>query len=233
MMTQFNDSYICVTRPQWVKLPTDIPKSTLKDELWGVYNEYCGKKMTMLLGTQGAGSHWTTQVPRWRMFNSLRPTQNGCHFADNIFKYIWMRENVWILINISLKFVPKGPINNIPALVHIMAWCHIGNKALSEPMVVSLPRHICVTRPDELILQKPVFHTYKTSNWSSWTLPTADVFATNDFTLPVGKNVGYKARHVSFWSFFGYQWFETHFCWQHFNAPTWFSSSLAPIACSG
>ena len=43
--------------------------------------------------------------------------QNGCHFLDNIFKVIFLNENVWILIKISLK----GPINNIPALVEIMA----------------------------------------------------------------------------------------------------------------
>ena len=37
--------------------------------------------------------------------------------ADNVFKCIFMNENVQIPIKISLKFVPKGPINNIPALV--------------------------------------------------------------------------------------------------------------------
>ena len=47
----------------------------------------------------------------------------------------------------SLKFVPKGPINNIPALVPIMAWRRSGDKPLSEPMTVNLPTHICVTRP--------------------------------------------------------------------------------------
>ena len=52
-----------------------------------------------------------------------------------------------IVIKFSLKFVPKGPIYNIPALVQIMAWRHPGAKPLSEPMVVSLPTHICVTRP--------------------------------------------------------------------------------------
>ena len=31
-----------------------------------------------------------------------------------------MNENVWISIKIPLKFVPKGPINNIPALFPIM-----------------------------------------------------------------------------------------------------------------
>ena len=47
----------------------------------------------------------------------------------------------------SLKFVPKGRINNIPALVQIMAWRRPGNKPLSEPMMVSLLTHICVTMP--------------------------------------------------------------------------------------
>ena len=78
---------------------------------------------------------------------SLRPTQNGCHSPDNIFKCIFLNENVWILIEISLKIVPKGPINNIPALVQIMAWRRPGNKPLPEPMLVSLLTHICVTRP--------------------------------------------------------------------------------------
>ena len=43
-------------------------------------------------------------------------------FADHIFKWIFLNENVWISIKISLKFVPRGPVNNIPALVQIMAW---------------------------------------------------------------------------------------------------------------
>ena len=44
------------------------------------------------------------------------------HFTD-LFKCIFLNENVWITTKISLKFVPKIPINNIPALVQIMAWC--------------------------------------------------------------------------------------------------------------
>ena len=79
--------------------------------------------------------------------NSLRPRQNGRHFANDIFKCIFLNENVWIPIEIWMKFVPKGPINNIPALVQIMAWRRRGDKPLSEPMMVSLTTHICVTRP--------------------------------------------------------------------------------------
>ena len=79
--------------------------------------------------------------------NTLRPRQNGRHFADNIFKCIFLNENAWISLKISLKFVPKVQINNIPALVQIMAWRRSGDKPLSEPMNVSLLTHICVTRP--------------------------------------------------------------------------------------
>ena len=68
-------------------------------------------------------------------FNTSRPRQNGRHFADDTFKRIFVNENVRILIEISPKFVPKGPIDNIPALVQIMAWRRPGDKPLSEPMM--------------------------------------------------------------------------------------------------
>ena len=66
---------------------------------------------------------------------------------DDIFNHIFLNKNVRISIKISLKFVPKGPINNIPALVQIMAWRRPGNKPLSEPMMVGLLTHINITRP--------------------------------------------------------------------------------------
>ena len=90
----------------------------------------------------------TVRVPP--LINTLRPRQNGRHFPDDIFKYIVLNENIRISIKhvkISLKFVPKGSINNIPALVQIMAWRRPGDKPLSEPMMDSLLMHICVTRP--------------------------------------------------------------------------------------
>ena len=79
--------------------------------------------------------------------NTLRSRQNGRHFPDDIFKCIFLNESIWNSIEISLKFVPKGPINNIPALVQIMAWRRPGDKPLSEPLLVCLLTHICVTRP--------------------------------------------------------------------------------------
>ena len=69
------------------------------------------------------------------MFNPLRSRRNGHHFADGIFKRIFLDENVLISIKISLKFVAKGQINNIPALVQIMAWRRPGDMQLSEPIM--------------------------------------------------------------------------------------------------
>ena len=74
-------------------------------------------------------------------------THWGRHLPDDIFKWIFLNENAWISINISLKFIPRGPINNIPTLVQVMAWRRPGDKPLSEPMMVRLPTHICVARP--------------------------------------------------------------------------------------
>ena len=85
---------------------------------------------------------WT---PPYNYLNTMRPRQNGHNFPDDIFKC--MNLNIWISIKISLKFVPKGPINDIPALVQIMAWCRPGDKPLSEPLLVSLLTHRGVTRP--------------------------------------------------------------------------------------
>ena len=63
------------------------------------------------------------------------------------FKCIFLIENICISINISLKFVPKGNINNIPALLQIIASCWPGDKPLSEPMIISLLTHICISQP--------------------------------------------------------------------------------------
>ena len=79
--------------------------------------------------------------------NTLRLRQNGLHFPDDIFKGIFLNENVCILIKILPKFVPEGLINNIPALVQVMAWRRSGDKPSSEPMMIRLQMHIWVTRP--------------------------------------------------------------------------------------
>ena len=90
-------------------------------------------------------SQWTQVKSRWQQnfhksahislscssltLNTLRPRQHGHHFPDDIFKCIFVNENVWISIKFSLNIVPGGPINNIPALVQIMAWRRLGDSA--------------------------------------------------------------------------------------------------------
>ena len=98
------------------------------------------------------------------VINTLRPRQNGRRFADDTFKCIFLNENVRILIMISLKFVPNGPINNNPELVQIMAWRRSGDKPLSEPMMVRLPTHICVTRPQWVKVWDEIIHLFPNIN---------------------------------------------------------------------
>ena len=85
--------------------------------------------------------------------NTLRPSQHGRHFPDDILKCNFLNENVWISLNISLIFVPEGQIDNIPPFVQIMAWRRLSDKPLSEPMMSSyiyIYMHICVTGVNEL-----------------------------------------------------------------------------------
>ena len=69
--------------------------------------------------------------------------------ADDLFKCIFMNEKVGILIRISLKFVPKGPIDNRSVLVQVMAWRRLGHYRISHyrnQCWLSLVTYICGTR---------------------------------------------------------------------------------------
>ena len=96
--------------------------------------------------------------------NTLRTRQNGRCFADDIFKCTFLNENVWIPIKISLKFVPKGPINNIPALVQIMTWRRPCDMPIADPMMVSLPTHhsASVTDLNSIIHLTPCYYRLDT-----------------------------------------------------------------------
>ena len=56
--------------------------------------------------------------------------------TDDNFKCIFLNKNDRILIRIWLKFVPKSPIDNVPALVQVMAWRRTGNKPLPGPIPI-------------------------------------------------------------------------------------------------
>ena len=91
--------------------------------------------------------------PQWVI--TLRPRQNRRHATDSILKCIFLNENVSIPFKISLKFVPKGPINNIPSLAQIKASRRPGAKPLSESVIVSLSTNIYVTWPQWVNTLKP------------------------------------------------------------------------------
>ena len=83
--------------------------------------------------------------------NTLRPRQKCCHFADDMFNCIYLLNTKgWISLNVSLKFVFRVRISNIQALVQIMSWRWPGDMPLSDPMMISLLTHICVTRPQRV-----------------------------------------------------------------------------------
>ena len=82
-----------------------------------------------------------------------------------IFTCFFLNENVWISITISLKFVSKGTINDIPALFQIMAWHRPDDKPLSGAIVIILLMHICITRPQRVY---QVFCKHAIM-WQKWT----------------------------------------------------------------
>ena len=122
---------------EWVKIHVNNKSRNKKDK--NVLMQ-CSRKL--LVSCSSAilsliSSNWMLFGPLETIIvNKLRPRQNVRQFADGIFKCIFFNENAWIPINISLKFVPRGPINNIPALVRIMAWRRSGDRPLFGPMMV-------------------------------------------------------------------------------------------------
>ena len=93
-------------------------------------------------------SHWLGAYLDGSLINSSRPgrvhpwRESSWHFQDGwmdgyIFRWIFVNENFYILIQISLKFVTDSPIDNNPVFVY-MAWRRIGDKPLSEPMLTRL-----------------------------------------------------------------------------------------------
>ena len=69
-----------------------------------------------------------------KIFNILKPRQNGRRFADDTFKRIFVNHHVLISIKIS-QFIPNGPMNNVAALIQIMTCGRPGDKPVFEPMM--------------------------------------------------------------------------------------------------
>ena len=99
------------------------------------------------------------------VINPSPPGKNGRFFGDNIFKCIFVNEKFCILIQIPLKFISKGPIDNKSALVQVMTWCRVGEKPLPESVVLRLLTHICSTRGRRVNMSKLHWIGYSIQLW--------------------------------------------------------------------
>ena len=76
--------------------------------------------------------------------------QIGWHSADNIFGFIFLNGNCCILIESSLRFVLKGPIDIKSALVQVMAWCQMGQAVTWANIDKELHCHMASLGSNEL-----------------------------------------------------------------------------------
>ena len=72
------------------------------------------------------------------MINSSPLGENGRHLTDKFLDAFFMSEKFCILMEISLKFAPKGVIDKKSALVQVMAWHRTGDKPLPEAILTQL-----------------------------------------------------------------------------------------------
>ena len=167
-----NWRFSCCTSTSWIEKHFNFPtlvtwRSFITSCAWALAGDAAGQGggapgAGLLVASDCAqGSFWACPLPGWAqtknqpcyhvhstlshlsiIANTLGPQRNRRHLADDIFKCIFLNGNVWILIKNSLKFVPKGLINNIPALVQIMAWhliLHIISISLHIQKVNTIP----------------------------------------------------------------------------------------------
>ena len=150
-LIHFHATFVCVSgctyMSRYAPSMSQRQWNTKKDKSpdrnsWGYYS-------TTPISKKHFVSAWATNHPSSGL-NTLRPRQMDAIWQttfSNAFSWMKMFEFLLNFHWVLFKFVPTGQINNIPALVQIMAWRRPGDKPLSEPMMVSLPTHICVTRP--------------------------------------------------------------------------------------
>ena len=95
-----------VTRPQWVKIVYRMGYVT-----------------------------WWSLVDLLSRYPLITVDKMATILADDNFKCIFLNENDRIPIWISMKFVPRSPIDNKTALVQVMACRRTGDKPLPELML--------------------------------------------------------------------------------------------------
>ena len=99
---------------------------------------------------------------------ALKPEQNGCHFANDIFTFIPLNNVGWKpILNKVSRFYPKNPLDTNWTLVQVMARRWIGNMPLSGPIVAYFTG--AYMRYVALMIYKADWVSTSFSNWgSSW-----------------------------------------------------------------
>ena len=112
--------------------------------------------------------------------------------------------NSLYFIRISLKSVPKGPIGNNPALVQIMAWRWIGDKPLTEPMLIRFIAYIYEAPGGDELTRHSCSCSVSTSNNKIAALAKHDAISqrvgklalAQDQQLTTPRELGYKLQHI-------------------------------------
>ena len=134
-----------------IDVTTESCQTLCLSYLFGIDKYYCMMQwMQASLALDGI-STWWMNLTIWSPFKCKFPVL-GIKIPNVVIRrssdtIITNCELLLYISEVSLKFVPNGIINKTPALVQIMTWRQPGDMPLSEPMVVTLPTHICVTRP--------------------------------------------------------------------------------------
>ena len=127
---------------RWDIVAHQMLKQTCQHKHWNCYQSWVFIHNDMVFGIAIPITRWPSQVyngdsyptrqcifseykrPWYFLQDSIAqqaqlisPGHNGRHFADDHFRCIFVNEISCILIKIPLMFIPKGPINNNPALV--------------------------------------------------------------------------------------------------------------------
>ena len=100
------------------------------------------------------------------IINTLRPRQNCRHFADGNFKCIFLSKNYEFRLKFHWLLFLRVQITLFQN--RIMTWRRPGYKPLSETIMVRLPTHICVTRPQWFNTLKLDLIGHQFANASTW-----------------------------------------------------------------
>ena len=121
-------------------------------------------------------------------------------FSIRHFQIHFLEENAWISIKFSLTFVLKGPINNIPALIQMMAWRRSGDKPLSEPIKCSLLTPVCVTRTQRVKLASGSTNYVSLTSLQIQLSTVRSICFHNDWSLLLSNiEMGVQCKSIHWW----------------------------------